>query len=404
MVTAVSILSTEYTLIILGGHTKAASYRSFLDNTSALGLSEAIKIAKLEYENIKSVHAFVRMFKIDCDLYSGDTVDIIYDQAQWDTALKAVQAMRDAMPEELDTVARYRFWSAAEARYVFHCKGEEIIGAISYEAGSLSAYKFVIGVLKLCLKSGLGLFTNTPVMKLTQGQDKTWEVLTAKGIIKARNVVLATNGYTGFLHEKFRGSIVPLRGQITAQRPGLNMPAEGLQTTYSFIYSGGYEYMIPQRPGTKYTGDIIIGGGLVKAPNEGLSEYGTTDDTSINEYISTYLRTTTPRYFGSSWGEDHPDGRIRSEWTGIMGYSPDGFPFVGEMPGEKGLWVAAGFQGHGMVLCYMCVRALGSLMGGEDQHLWKWFPRAWLVTEERLRMTFKGRLHVNPAREEEIWV
>lgn len=346
------------------------------------------------------MHALARMFKIDCDLYRGDTVDIIYDQAQWDTAIKAVQAMRDAMPDELDTVARYRFWTAAEAKHVFHCNGEKMLGAVSYEAGSLSAYKFVIGVLKICLKSEMGLFTNTPVMGVTQKEHGIWDVSTEKGTIKAKRVVFATNGYTAFLHPKFRGSIVPLRGQITAHRPGQNMPSEGLPTTYSFIYSNGYEYMIPRRPGTKFAGDIIIGGGLVKAPLEGLSEYGTTDDTSINEEISTYLTATTSRYFGSSWGEDHPDGRIRREWTGIMGYSPDGFPFVGEVPGEKGLWVAAGFQGHGMVLCYMCARALVSLMGGEDQHLWKWFPRAFVVTEERLGGRFKGRLHITPTEME----
>ena len=326
-------------------------------------------------------------------------MDIIYDQAQWETALKAVQAMRDAMPEELDTVAKYKFWSAEEARSVYHCKGEDMIGAVSYEAGSLSAYKLVIGVLKLCLRGGMDLFTNTPALKVSQGEDNTWSIKTEKGTIKAKNVVLATNGYTGFLHERFRGSIVPLRGQITAHRPGLNMPSEGLLTTYSFIYSNGYEYMIPRRNGTKFAGDIIIGGGLAKAPNEGLEEYGTTDDTSVNSDISTYLTETTPRYFGSSWGEDHPDGRIRKEWTGVMGYSPDGFPFVGEGPGEEGLWIAASFQGHGMVLCFMCAKALVEMMDVKNHGLETWFPNAFRVSDERIGKKFVGRLHITPTRE-----
>ena len=97
------------------------------------------------------------------------------------------------------------------------------------------------------------------------------------------------------------------------------MPKEGLQTTYSFIYANGYEYMISRPLSSEYAGDIIMGGGLVKAPQEGLHEYGTTDDTTLNTVIHDYLVETTPRYFGNSWGDDHLEGRIRRAWTGIMG-------------------------------------------------------------------------------------
>ncbi|PMD48442.1 FAD dependent oxidoreductase [Hyaloscypha variabilis F] len=376
-----------------GGHTKGASYRSFHDNAHSIGTEEAIKIARLEYDNIKAVHAFAREHNIDCDLFSGDTVDIIYDQAQWDTGVKSIEAMRKAMPELLDTVAGYKIWSKEEAKEKFYAKGEECVGAISYEAGSLSAYKFVIGVLKMVVKSGLELFTNTPATKVEKREDGTWSVQTSRGVVIAKRVVLATNGYTGFLCEKFQGKIVPLRGQITAHRPGTNQPVSGLPTTYSFIYKNGYEYMIPRPQGTKYAGDIIMGGGLVMAKDEGLNEFGTTDDTTINEEISSYLTATTPRYFGSNWGDDHEDSRIRKQWTGIMGYSPDGFPFIGEVPGEKNLWMAASFQGHGMVLCFLCARALVAMMGGEEEKLASWFPEAFKVSEERLKKKFAGRLH-----------
>jgi glycine/D-amino acid oxidase-like deaminating enzyme len=342
------------------------------------------------------VHAFAHEHNIDCHLYSGETVDIIYDQAQWDNAMKSIKAMREAMPELLDTVARYEFWEKEEAREKFYVKGVECIGAISYEAGSLSAYKFVIGVMKMVVERGVEFFTNTPATKLAKGEDGMWSVQTPRGVVRAKRVVLATNGYTGFLCEKFQGTIVPLRGQITAHRPGKNQPSDGLPTTYSFIYKNGYEYMIPIPKGSKHIGDIIIGGGLVMAKDEGVEEFGTTDDTTINEDISKYLVGTTPRYFGSDWGDDHDDGRIRKQWTGIMGYSPDGFPFVGEVPGEKNLWIAASFQGHGMVLCFMCARALVAMMVGEEDKPESWFPDAFKVSEERLKKKFTGRLHTKP--------
>jgi glycine/D-amino acid oxidase-like deaminating enzyme len=203
-------------------------------------------------------------------------------------------------------------------------------------------------------------------------------------------VVMATNAYTAFLCRRFQNVIVPLRGQITAHRPGKNMPKEGLGRTYSFVYAGGFDYMIPRPPGSRFEGDIVIGGGLTKGINEGIAEYGNTDDSSMCAEISEYLTATTPQYFGPAWGDDDDDGRVRKQWTGIMGYSNDGFPYVGEVIGEKNLWVAASFQGHGMVMCFLCAKALVSMMSGEEESLHSWFPDAFRISEERMGKKFTG--------------
>ncbi|OTA59637.1 FAD dependent oxidoreductase [Hypoxylon sp. EC38] len=377
-----------------GGHTKAASYRSFLDHEKEYGTETAVKIARLELANIRAVHAFAREHGIECDSNPCNTVDVVYDAAQWEIDQRAVKTMQDAMPG--DDASVYTLHSAEDVRNKFFCgRGgdETVCGGVSYEAGSLSAYQFAIGVVKLCLEKGLNLQTNTPAVNLEKLESGGWKVETSRGSIQARRVVLATNGYTASIWKKFQGVIVPLRGHVTAQRPGLNMPKDGLPATYSFIYEAGYDYMIPRPKGTKFEGDIVIGGALVRAPEEGLEEYGTTDDTAFNDVILQALTDSLPQYFGDNWGKDHPDGRVRKAWTGIMGFSPDGFPFVGEMPGEKDLWVSSSFQGHGMVLCWMCARALTAMMkGGDDKELSSWFPGQFRLTEERLRLTFHGRL------------
>jgi len=404
---------TILTGFYIGGHTKGASYRSFYDNVQAIGPEEATKIARLEYNTIKAVHAFARLHDIDCERATRDTVDIIYDQGQWGHAVRSIELMRKLMPEDLEGAAQYKFHTADEARDMFLCKGEKAVGAISYQAGSLNAYKFVVGLLELCLRKDLNLQTNTPVTAIQRQPNGMWKIHTPRGGIMTKRVVLATNGYTRYLFQKLRSIIVPLRGQITAHRPGTNMPKDGLPTTYSFIYTNGYEYMISRPIGSKFAGDIIMGGGLVKAPQEGLLEYGTTDDSALNTIIHDYLMQTTPRYFGDNWGDDDPDGRIRKAWTGIMGklfqiehhslaltnvkgYSPDGFPFVGEIPNEKGLFISASFQGHGMVLCFLCAEALVKIMGGEEKDIDSWFPNAFKITEERMQKKFQGRLHTKP--------
>lgn len=380
----------------IGGHTKGASYRHFPANVASLGIEQAVRIAQLEYNTIKATHLFARSNGIACDSWEGDTVDIIYSASQWEEARSGVEALQAAMPNHLQGAARYELLNEAEARNLYHCKGsQKIYGAVRYEAGSLSAYKFVCGLLQMCLDKGMQFHTETPVTALLKASDGTWNVHSDRGIVNANQVVLATNGYTAALMPRMIGSIVPLRGQITAHRPGRAMPNEGLKTTYSFIYPEGYEYMISRPVGSTNAGDIIIGGGLGHAPQGGLLEYGTTDDTALNPVLSEYLRDTTSKYFGDAWGEDDSLGRIRCEWNGIMGYSPDGFPFIGEVPEEQNLFISASFQGHGMVLCFLCAQALVTMMTGcDNQELRDWFPKAFRISSERLKIKFKGRLHV----------
>jgi glycine/D-amino acid oxidase-like deaminating enzyme len=305
--------------------------------------------------NINATHAFASTHNISCESRPCSTVDIIYSQAEFDTGVEAIKAMKENLGED-DAAFSYETFSAAEAKELFLVDGD-VKGAFRYDAGSISAYKFVCGVLKMCLEKGLNLQTFTPVESLSSSADAeetVWTAKTPRGEIKTKNLVLATNGYTGHLLPQFISRIIPLRGQITAHRPGPTLSSlrpNGLETTYSFIYENGYEYMIP-RPHlpsipSEFHGDIIIGGGLGCLPNRGASEFGETDDTVLNPLNSKYLTECTKRYWGKNWGDDIENKRVRMEWTGVMGVTGNGLPFVGEVPGSKGLWISGGFNGHG---------------------------------------------------------
>ncbi|KAL1840994.1 hypothetical protein VTJ49DRAFT_7548 [Mycothermus thermophilus] len=446
-----------------GGHTKAASYMSFLDHVEAVGLEGAKQIARLELANIKAVHAFAREHNIPCALHPCQTIDVIYSPTAWASAKAGVAAMRSAFqrnhpkptpasepesstsgqhpvpthpssesepplnPPDLDVFPEGQYTLLTRTEVLSQFPVHDILppwppssaptptedethiqGGVVYFAGSLSAYALTIGVLRECLRRGPGEFnlqTWTAATKLLQrGQHVVeadsgypWEVHTPRGVVRAHRVVLATNGYTAALLSEFQGRILPVRGQVTAQRPGKALPEGGcLPTTYSFIYGSGYEYMVTQQrdTGARWPGDVVIGGGLMRTSEQGRDECGVTDDGAVNAQISEYLSEAALRYFGGadgSWGEDDPEGRVRREWTGIMGFSPDGFPFVGEVPGQEGLWVSGGFNGNGMVMCWMCARAVVDMMEGkDDETLREWFPEAWRLTKERMERRFEG--------------
>ena len=342
---------------------------------------------KFEYDCMIAVHDFIAKYNIQCDARRLDTVDIFYSQTQWEKAHESVRLMQKLIPDH--AASRYTFHSSSETESKFHCPNT--LGSLSYEAGSLSAYALTIGILKLALSKGLNLQANTPATSISQSTTG-WSISTPRGSIKSPVLVLATNGYTAHLLPKLQGIIVPFRGIVTAQRPGQNLPNQGcLETTYSFIYEKGYEYMITRPAGSKHAGDVIIGGGLTKTDADGLYEYGNTDDTSCDPNITSYLTNCTADFFGEQWGADHPDGRMRHVHSGIMGYSGDGYPLVGQMPGQEGLYIDASFQGHGMVLCFLCARAVVEMVAGREEGLGGWFPQAFRMSEERFSHVFRGR-------------
>lgn len=68
-----------------------------------------------------------------------------------------------------------------------------------------------------------------------------------------------------------------------------------------------------------------------------------------------------------------------------MGYSSDGFPFVGNLPSKPGQYLCAGFSGHGMPQVFLSAKAVASMVieGAklEDADL----PQMYRLTKERLQ-------------------
>ena len=358
-----------------GGHTKAASYQTYVDRRAHLSPEEALKIIRLEHANIMAMHAFAREHGIECESRPCNTVDIVYDKEAFEKGKESIEMIRGDVSEgerkeggvgwyqvwgKEDTIKR--FWVSKENENKIVKEKEELQGAFEYAAGSLSAYRFTVGILELCLKRGLQLWTNTAVTEVrpifgeengeTGGTGFLWEIHASLSIVRTKNVVMATNGYTAHLLPAMQGLIVPMRGLLTAQIPGpkARFPTP-LPTTYSFIYNQGYDYMIPRLPPGGSDGQhIVIGGGLGRQNDGGVSEYGTCDDSTMDLEMSIYLKEAARGYFGvENWGEGKGNEKLRvqKEWTGIMGATRDGLPLVGEIPGMKRFWISAGFNGHG---------------------------------------------------------
>jgi glycine/D-amino acid oxidase-like deaminating enzyme len=350
-----------------GGHCRAGRYLEFKEYLEEFGEEDSLLMEKLEEENVKNVGEFIKTFGIDCDLRDVETVDIFTDRKQWDGALESLKARKDVLKGhvEANILTKHRVWSAKETREELLIP--EGIGAISFRAYKLSPYKFVCKMLEMCLIRGLNLQTNTPVLEVSQAPDregkKNWLVHTHRGVISTENVILATNAYTSFLYAPLSEFIIPTRGQVLAIRPGSNIAGNpALLRTAGLNSAISDDYVHARSEGTSGAGDLIVGKWKVifdrsTAEFDGIGggrrlgthgEQPILDDSTIHPIVSKYLIGACPAYFGrDNWGED---GQVLQEWTGIMAYTSDAQPIVGEAPGHKGLFISAGFNGHGKLI------------------------------------------------------
>jgi glycine/D-amino acid oxidase-like deaminating enzyme len=229
----------------------------------------------------------------------------------------------------------------------------------------------------------LTIKTHTPVLSVRESFTSSTcsEIETDLGKITAKEVVYCTNGHTGQLLPLLRGKIFPVRGHMTVQLPGQIFPGLGAERSWNFVYGKhGLDYATQNAK----TGEIFLGGGLARGQNEGLEEFGNSSDDTADVLTQIHLSGVLPVIFGP----EIRYSRVKSMWTGIMGWTADGIPLVGKLPssatGRVGQreWIAAGFNGYGMVNSWGSGKAIALMMLGED--IGDWFPASIEVTQKRL--------------------
>jgi glycine/D-amino acid oxidase-like deaminating enzyme len=143
------------------------------------------------------------------------------------------------------------------------------------------------------------------------------------GVIEAEWVVNATNGWASRLTDGIE--VIPVRelAMVTEKLPAL--PPQ----PFEMLCFGDFAYGATQT----LSGNYNLGGpGPARPP-----DYDYYDE---RIYADEVLRVMsyTPEIFPTL----REVSVIRS-WVGTMGFTPDAMPSIGEMPGVKGLFVAAGF-------------------------------------------------------------
>jgi glycine/D-amino acid oxidase-like deaminating enzyme len=67
----------------------------------------------------------------------------------------------------------------------------------------------------------------------------------------------------------------------------------------------------------------------------------------------------------------------------VMGYSDDGFPYVGPLPDKSGQYICAGFSGHGMPQIFLSTKAVAEMVVCERKLAEVDLPVPYHITPQR---------------------
>jgi gamma-glutamylputrescine oxidase len=194
---------------------------------------------------------------------------------------------------------------------------------------AIQPYQLVQAIFQ---QSGANLITNNEAYGIETNPDDTVTVYTRKFRFRAHHVLLCTNAYSPRFHPYFIGKVIPNRAQVLMTAP-TGMPP--LLNTCGYSDYGFMYYR------DTFDGRLLIGGGRKQNKAE---EHDTTDDRTthgVQNVLEQYLKDYFPEVAHLP---------VERRWSGIMGFSVDGIPLVGRLPGHPRVGFAVGFTGHGLAM------------------------------------------------------
>jgi glycine oxidase len=188
--------------------------------------------------------------------------------------------------------------------------------------------------------AGIEFLTHTEARELltenVAGRSRVSGVLTARGEIHARTVVIAAGSWSSLLRcdEAQRFEVEPARGQMAA----LEMPAPAARHV---IYSRR-GYLVPRLGGYLIAGSTIERAGYDKRVTAGGMASVINNAIEIMPCVA--------------------DQAVIETWAGLRPRAPDDLPILGPDPRVEGLIYATGHYRNGILLAPITARAIGELV------------------------------------------
>jgi glycine/D-amino acid oxidase-like deaminating enzyme len=215
-------------------------------------------------------------------------------------------------------------------------------GLLDRGAGALHPVRYLRGLAASAVRAGARIIEGVEVRRLTRVGSETM-LQTSRGALPAREVLVATNGYTGPLCPSLQRRVVPIGSYLIATAPlepslARRLVPNGrvLSDTKHLLY---YFRLSPD-------GRMVFGGRAAFTP---------TSIARSAAILERGLREVFPELAGVA---------IDYAWGGQVAFTLDQLPHVGRL---DGVYYALGYCGHGVALSTWLGTRLGEALAGAGE-------------------------------------
>ncbi|PBK71363.1 FAD dependent oxidoreductase [Armillaria solidipes] len=360
-----------------GGFLSAASCTSFVELQEEYGTNEALRGLLLEHHSYNFTIDVLERHGLlnEASILFGDSIHLFEVEDEYASNKADCDAAKAAGMD----MTGINWWTAD---YVAKRFNTSSYGAYTNPFAATWPQKIATQMYLLAeRKFDLSLHTHTPVLSVNDIGRNVWSLITPRGSVECKYVIHATNGYAASLipHMWGYGGIMPERGQMIAIRAGVD-----LKELSTDGWSSDTGYWIPQLDDGKLP--MVLFGADSGAFNGTGHVHNTTDDSEVVQSTLdlevAYLPQLQPKLYIKETPAEYA-------WTGIMGYTATGDPFVGPVIDNVNhvkyvnQYISAGYNGHGMPRTGACAEAVVQMIianiTGKEWIQPDWFPSRYLT-------------------------
>lgn len=319
-----------------GGQVNVAHNMDQDELEKTVGVQAAKTLWQMSVESVELVKSLVEKHQIRCDLKPG----ILYAAAK--------KSVNDQYRRTVEKLQRDYDYDAV--RYVPPAEMGQMLGTDRYSGGKLwqegahlHPLNYALGLAKAASDAGARLFENSRVSNYDTevGIDKNALIRSSKGVVKAKHLLLACNGYLGDLEPKVAGKIMPINNFILATEP----LSEGLarELIRDDVAVADSKFVINY---FRLSADnrLLWGGG---------ENYSNRFPADIRRFVRKYMLEVYPQLANI---------RIDYGWGGTLAITMNRMPHFDRV--DSNLFVAQGYSGHGVALATLGGKLMAEAIAG----------------------------------------
>ncbi|HEX5939508.1 MAG TPA: FAD-binding oxidoreductase [Dehalococcoidia bacterium] len=318
-----------------GGFVLAGTVEDFATAIDQFGLERATAIWRFSVHNLERAESLARRLleeDIDCG-YSRSGSIRLADSPEEAASIERSARELGRLGYQLELLSNEELPAAIRAHYSS--------GAFNPLDAEYDPAAFVRGLAQPAAAKGAQVYDSSAVLSLEEERGSVM-IRTAKGSLRAERVVVCLNAYSSGLLPQLEGVLRPVRAQAL-----VTAPIETRLFESPCYGHHGYHWWRQLD-----SGELIAGGWR----NESFESEECADEVAcepVQAHIEGFVRRIAP------------GAAIEQRWAGLMGFTPDGLPLVGRLPGSERVWVAGGYNGHGNGLALGAVQAVVDGIAGK---------------------------------------